>query len=109
MTPGGHSTTPPPYLNPLVPPFYNEVSIDFYRELPVINFENFEVIKSNLDFCRRLPWGIERRVEFAVVRRNTKHVVYGAVPTVELVIAQNACNIIGLLTSSCTDWTKIYF
>ena len=74
------------HLDPLVPPLDNEVSINFYRELSVINFQNFEVIESNLNFCWRLPRGIERRVEFAVVSRNTKHVVNGAVATMDLPI-----------------------
>ena len=70
------------YLYPLVSPLHDEVSIDFYRELSVVNFQNLEVVKSNLDLCWRLPRGVEGRVELAVVGRNTKHVVYGAVPAV---------------------------
>ena len=78
------------HLNSLVPPFHNKVGINFYRELSVINFEYFKIIKSNLNFCWRFPRGIERRVEFAVVSRNTKHVIYRAVTSLQLVVAWDA-------------------
>ena len=100
---------PPPttttHLNSLIPPFHNKVGINFYCELSVINFEYFKIIKSNLNFCWRLPRGIERRVEFAVVSRNTKHVIYRAVTSLQLVVAWDAWNKTTLIINySDSDW-----
>ena len=76
----------PSYLNSLISPFDNKVSIDLDGELSVINFEDFEIIKSDLDLCRWLSWGVEGRVELAVVGRDAEHVVYRAVLALQVVV-----------------------
>ena len=44
------------FLNSLVSPLHNKVGIDFDSELSVINFEDLEIVETNLDLRGRLPW-----------------------------------------------------